>query len=269
MKNENKIRVDLHNHTTLCNHATGSVEEYVKRAIELGVDEYGFACHAPMNFDPKYRMKLEERAIYELWVNEVKEKYKDKIKILLGYEVDYLKGYMLDEILDAKVDYLIGSVHFLQNKNEMWGFDNPEFIGVYENIDIDKIWEDYFNTIKEMAKTNYFDIVGHLDLIKVFKFLPKKDIRLIAKDALKEIKKSNMVLEINPAGLRKPIGEPYPSKELLEEAFALDIPITFGSDAHSVEQVGFGYETVIDFVKKIGYKKCVSFDKRDRKLIEF
>ena len=269
MKNENKIRVDLHNHTTLCNHATGSVEEYVKRAIELGVDEYGFACHAPMNFDPKYRMKLEERAIYELWVNEVKEKYKDKIKILLGYEVDYLKGYMLDDILDAKVDYLIGSVHFLQNKNDMWGFDNPEFIGVYENIDIDKIWEDYFNTIKEMAKTNYFDIVGHLDLIKVFKFLPKKDIRLIAKDALKEIKKSNMVLEINPAGLRKPIGEPYPSKELLEEAFALDIPITFGSDAHSVEQVGFGYETVIDFVKKIGYKKCVSFDKRDRKLIEF
>ena len=269
MKNENKIRVDLHNHTTLCNHATGSVEEYVKRAIELGVDEYGFACHAPMNFDPKYRMKLEERAIYELWVNEVKEKYKDKIKILLGYEVDYLKGYMLDEILDAKVDYLIGSVHFLQNKNDMWGFDNPEFIGVYENIDIDKIWEDYFNTIKEMAKTNYFDIVGHLDLIKVFKFLPKKDIRLIAKDALKEIKKSNMVLEINPAGLRKPIGEPYPSKELLEEAFAVDIPITFGSDAHSVEQVGFGYETVIDFVKKIGYKKCVSFDKRDRKLIEF
>ena len=269
MKNENKIRVDLHNHTTLCNHATGSVEEYVKRAIELGVDEYGFACHSPMNFDPKYRMKLEERAIYELWVNEVKEKYKDKIKILLGYEVDYLKGYMLDEILDAKVDYLIGSVHFLQNKNDMWGFDNPEFIGVYENIDIEKIWEDYFNTIKEMAKTNYFDIVGHLDLIKVFKFLPKKDIRLIAKDALKEIKKSNMVLEINPAGLRKPIGEPYPSKELLEEAFALDIPITFGSDAHSVEQVGFGYETVIDFVKKIGYKKCVSFDKRDRKLIEF
>ncbi len=32
---------------------------------------------------------------------------------------------MLDEILNANVDYLIGSVHFLQNKNEMWGFDNP------------------------------------------------------------------------------------------------------------------------------------------------
>ena len=35
-----KIRVDLHNHTTLCNHATVTVEEYIKRAIELGIDEY-------------------------------------------------------------------------------------------------------------------------------------------------------------------------------------------------------------------------------------
>ena len=34
------MRVDLHNHTTLCNHATGTVEEYVQRAIELGIDEY-------------------------------------------------------------------------------------------------------------------------------------------------------------------------------------------------------------------------------------
>ena len=170
-----KLRVDLHNHTTLCNHATGTVEEYVKRAIELGIDEYGFACHAPMNFDPKYRMKLEERNIYEKWVNEAKEKYKDKIKILLAYEVDFLNGFMLDEILNANVDYLIGSVHFLQNKNEMWGFDNPEFIGVYKSVDIDKIWEDYFDAIEAMAKTNYFQIVGHLDLIKVFKFLPKKD----------------------------------------------------------------------------------------------
>ena len=85
-----KIRVDLHNHTTLCNHATGTVEEYVKRAIELGIDEYGFACHAPMNFDPKYRMKLEERIFTKKkWVNETKEKYKDKIKVLLAYEVDF------------------------------------------------------------------------------------------------------------------------------------------------------------------------------------
>lgn len=264
-----KIRVDLHNHTTLCNHATGSVEEYVQRAIELGIDEYGFACHAPMNYDPKYRMKIEERTLYESWVNEAKEKYKDKIKVLLAYEVDYLKGFMLDEILNAKVDYLIGSVHFLQNKNDMWGFDNPEFIGIYESKDIDTIWSEYFDAIKAMAKTQYFDIVGHFDLIKVFKFLPKKDVRIIAKGALKEIKKSNMAIEINPAGLRKPIGETYPSKELLQEAFSMGINITFGSDAHSIEQVGFGYEEAVKLAKEIGYTKFATFYKKEMKLMEF
>ena len=261
------MRVDLHNHTILCNHATGTVDEYIQRAIELGIDEYGFSDHAPMNFDPKYRMSISQIGEYENWILSAKEKYKDKIKILLAYEVDYLDGYMLDEILKSKVDYLIGSVHFLKNKNEMWGFDNPEFIGVYESKDIDTIWIEYFDAIKSMAKTGLFDIVGHFDLIKVFKFLPKKDIRLIAKDALSEIKKSNMVLEINPAGLRKPINETYPSKQLLELAFEMGIDITFGSDAHSVDQVGFMYENALELAKELGFKNCVSFEQRDKKTI--
>ena len=263
------MRVDLHNHTILCNHAEGSVDEYVERAIELGIDEYGFSDHAPMNYDPKYRMDISQKALYEKWVLDAKEKYKNQIKILLAYEVDYLEGYILDEIINSKVDYLIGSVHFLKNKNDMWGFDNPEFIGVYESKDIDTIWLEYFDAIKSMAKTQLFDIVGHFDLIKVFRFLPKKDIRILANDALKQIKKSGMVLEINPAGLRKPIGETYPSKQLLELAYEMNIDITFGSDAHEIEQVGFKYDEVVSLAKEIGYTKCITFDNREKIKIDF
>ena len=263
------MRVDLHNHTTLCNHANGTVEQHVQRAIELGIDHYGFSDHAPMNFDPKYRMDISQKALYEKWVLDAKEKYKNQIKILLAYEVDYLEGYILDEIINSKVDYLIGSVHFLKNKNDMWGFDNPEFIGVYESKDIDTIWLEYFDAIKSMAKTQLFDIVGHFDLIKVFRFLPKKDIRILANDALKQIKKSGMVLEINPAGLRKPIGETYPSKQLLELAYEMNIDITFGSDAHEIEQVGFKYDEVVSLAKEIGYTKCITFDNREKIKIDF
>ncbi len=263
------MRVDLHNHTTLCNHATGTIDEYLLRAIELGIDVYGFSDHAPMNYDPKYRMTFEEKASYEKMVLEAKEKYEDKIKVLLAYEVDYLDGFISDDVMKSKVDYFIGSVHFLKNKNDMWGFDNPEYISVYESKDIDTIWQEYFDAIEAMAKLGIFDVVGHLDLIKVFKFLPKKDVRLIAQNALKAIKKSNMVLEINPAGLRKPVEEQYPSKELLELAFELEIPITFGSDAHSVTQVGYKYEEVTSFTKGIGYEKCIYFDNRDRDMVTF
>lgn len=261
------MRVDLHNHTTLCNHATGTIEEYIQKAIELGIDVYGFSEHAPMkNFEDGYRLILEEKEYYESTIKNIRELYKNQIQILIGYEVDYLQGdYILDSILNSDVDYLIGSVHYLGE----WGFDNPEFIGEYKNKNIDKIWEDYFAAVKQMAKMGKFDIAGHLDLIKVFNFLPNKEVKIIAQDALKQIKRSNMTIEINGAGLRKPVKELYPSRDLLELAFELDIPITFSSDAHNLEQIGFGYEEAVSLAKEIGYSKCNIFKSRDNEAVKF
>ena len=241
------------------------MESYIKRAIELGIDIYGFSEHAPMDFDEYYRLSFSEMDDYVHDVKQLKEKYHDKIQILLGYEVDYVKGHMDKRVLHSDVDYLIGSVHFL-NK---WGFDNPEFIGEYSNRNIDDIWQEYFSAIEAMAKTGYFDIVGHLDLIKVFKFMPKKDIRLIAKPALKAIKTSNMVIELNAAGLRKPIKEIYPSPSLLEMAYELDIPITFSSDAHAIGQIGFKYNEAKKLAQKVGYSKAVTFEQRQQQLVTF
>ena len=261
------MRVDIHNHTTLCNHATGSMEEYILEAIKKQIDIFGFSCHAPMSFESEYRMSLEESKGYEKDILILKEKYKDKIDIRLGYEVDFMrdKKYIEKDILNAKVDYLIGSVHFLDD----WGFDNPAFLKNYDNKDIDKIWEKYFDMVSLMAKTGYFDIVGHLDLIKVFKFLPKQDIKILALNAMQNIKKANMAIEINSAGFRKPIKEQYPSIPLLQLAFKLNIPITFGSDAHTIKQIGCGYEKVIKIAKSIGYKSCVIFKDRVQNVVTF
>lgn len=259
------MRIDLHNHTTRCNHAEGTIDEYIARAIELGIDIYGFSEHAPMDFDENYRLSFDEMSLYEADILNAKEKYKNDIEILLGYEVDWLPNHMSERVLKSNVDYLIGSVHFL----DKWGFDNPEFIGGYKDRDIDEVWQIYFNTIEDMAKSGLFDIVGHLDLMKVFKFLPNIDIRLLAKGALSAIKQSNMTIELNSAGLRKPIGEIYPSRGLLELAYELDIPITFSSDAHKVEQIGYGYDDVVSLAKEVGYTKIVSFRNRDKELITF
>ena len=257
--------VDLHNHTPLCKHAEGSMSEYVEQAISKGVKIFGFSDHAPMDFDPKYRMRFEDMQQYEEDILHVKKKYKDDITILLGYEVDYLQGHMDERVLHANVDYLIGSVHFIDE----WGFDNPEFIGEYENTDIDEIWQKYFDAIENMAKTELFDIVGHLDLIKVFKFMPTKNIIDITRNALLAIKNADMVLEINAAGYRKPIGEAYPSKELLEEAYKLDIPITFSSDAHAPEQVCMFDAKVKQLAQDVGYTECVYFINREKKFLKF
>jgi histidinol-phosphatase (PHP family) len=255
--------VDLHNHTKLCNHANGEIYEYIQKAIECNTKYFGFSEHAPMDFDQKYRISFEQMSKYEQDILNAKAKYKDKIEILLGYEVDYLKGYMNEKVLNANVDYLIGSVHFLDE----WGFDNPEFIGNYENQNIDEIWQKYFDTIEDMANSRLFDIVGHLDLIKIFKFVPKQEIIKIARNALIAIKEADMSIEINVAGLRKPIGEVYPSIPLLKEAKNLDISITFASDAHTPEQVGLFSEEAVDIAKNVGYTECVFYRKRKKEFI--
>lgn len=259
------MKVDLHNHTTLCNHAEGEPEAYVRQAIAAGIEQFGFSDHAPMHFDPQYRMSFEQMPLYETMIRDLKTRFAGNIDILFAYEVDYLPGHMDARVLEADVDYLIGSVHFIDE----WGFDNPEFIGRYEHEDIDVIWERYFDLITQMANSRLFDIVGHLDLIKVFKYLPKKPVETIARSAMEAIKKADMVLEISAAGIRKPINETYPSKTLLEMAFELDIPITFGSDAHKPEQVGLYRKEIETLARSVGYTQCATFRNRVRELVNF
>lgn len=252
------MRIDLHNHTFLCNHASGSIDEYILKAIDLGINIYGFSCHAPMRFDEKYRMKLEELETYCKMIADAKERYKGKIEILLGLEVDFIEGkknLIEKSVLECQSDYLIGSVHFLDE----WGFDNPEFMGEYAKKNLEECWINYLNAIKKMAQSKFFQIVGHFDLLKIFGHKPSTNIKPYLQETLQSIKDSEMVLEINAAGLRKPIKEQYPNLEILKYAKKIGIPITFGSDAHNLDEVGFGYEDCVKIAKEAGYQKAIFF----------
>lgn len=257
---------DLHNHTKRCNHANGECKDYVEMAIERGISTLGFSCHAPMNFDEKYRMALSEVDDYINEILALKDEYSDRIDIKIGFEVDYIdkKPFLLEsQILNAKVDYLIGSVHFLND----WGFDNPAFIGSYDNKDMDSLWREYLCAIANMAQSKYFDIVGHFDLLKIFNNPPSNALKSDIIKTLESIKDNNLVLEINAAGLNKPICEIYPSKDILKLAYKMEIPISFASDAHTPQNVGIHKEKMLNLARKIGYKKAVSFSQKQREII--
>lgn len=261
------MRIDLHNHTPLCNHAIGSPQDYIAKARNLGIDVYGFSCHAPMEFDKKYRMSKGDIPRYLDEINALRWQNKD-IEILLGFEVDFIKGHeeLIEScVIESDVDYLIGSVHFLDD----WGFDNPEFISEYAKRDVAKCWELYLDSIKAMARSGLFDIVGHLDLFKLFGFEMPSFLESKLDSTLKVIADSQMCLEINSAGLRKKIKEPYPSLAVLQKAFKLGIPITFGSDAHSVEQVGFGCDECVKLAKQAGYTTAQIYRKKKPISVEF
>lgn len=73
-----------------------------------------------------------------------------------------------------------------------------------------------------------------------------------------------MTMEINAAGLRKKVAEAYPSAEILRLAHTLEIPITFGSDAHAPEQVGYAREEIERMAKEVGYTHYAIFHEHQR-----
>jgi len=251
----------------------GIMEDYVQKAIDEKIDIFGFSDHNPMELDKKHRMEYKYKDDYKNMFQSVKKQFEKEIKLLFAYEFDYLQYGMDKKILNEKLDYLIGSVHILDNfivDDEKKIKEYALKVGQFKNKDSDSLWENYFEQIKLMAKSGYFNIVGHIDLIKLLtKEEPKKDIRLIAKDALKAIKESGMSIEINASGLRKEVKELYPSKKLLEEIYSYDIPITFGSDSHLVEHINFQKEYCENLAKEIGYTKCVYYENKETIFVDF
>ncbi|MEI3505641.1 MAG: PHP domain-containing protein [Bacilli bacterium] len=55
-----KIESNYHTHTFLCKHAIGDVEDYVKRAIQLGYHTIAITDHGPFTKELQKSLLLEE-----------------------------------------------------------------------------------------------------------------------------------------------------------------------------------------------------------------
>jgi histidinol-phosphatase (PHP family) len=75
-----------------------------------------------------------------------------------------------------------------------------------------------------------------------------------------------IAVEISPAGLRKPVGELYPSRGFAEMCVEAGACFALSSDAHLPEQVGFGYDRARRFMEELGVDEIAVFEGRGRRL---
>jgi histidinol-phosphatase (PHP family) len=254
---------DYHMHTPLCGHATGEPTEYAAQALKVGVEEIGFSDHSPMlrdNFD-NWRMRLDQLGEYVEKVHKAQEDH-PQLTIRLALEVDYLPGQeeWIQE-LDAKYpwDYFIGSVHYV---SDAWAVDDPQRISEWKNRDPFEVWSIYFERLTRAAESKLFNIIGHADLPKKFGFRPKEDCAPLFRRFLQAAKQSNLAVELNTAGLRKDCKEIYPSPEFVSLMHEYQVPITFGSDAHAVSEVGSDFAQAINLARSAGYRSVLRFSRR-------
>ncbi len=263
------ISVDYHLHTRLCGHAVGEMVEYLEEAARKGIREAGFADHLPLYFLPPgetipgYAMEEDELPLYVEMVKKCAER--SSVEVKLGIEADYVPGCekKLAALLSAyPFDYVLGSVHFIEG----WGFDNPAEMAEYGKREIDRVYEQYFTLVQQAALTGLFDVMAHPDLVKKFNFRPTRNLKPLYEDTAQAFKKAGVCVEVNTAGLRYPVGEIYPGIELLKIFFKHGLPVTFGSDAHSPEQVGADMLEALKLVKSVGYREVALFSGRHMSL---
>ncbi len=218
---------DYHTHTPLCLHASGTPQEYVQAAVRAGLREYGISDHAPMPGEPfdDWRMKQADMPAYLDWLTEAREcAALHGLTVRSALECDWFPGIepWIEHLQGLHAwDYLIGSVHYLGEKEE---FDNPHRMDFWHRTDVEDAWEQYWERFRNMAASGMFHIMGHADLIKKFGFRPSGDLRRYYEPSLEAMRETGACLELNTAGWHNKCGEQYPDGQFLKMAAEAGIP---------------------------------------------
>lgn len=270
------MKFNLHTHSTYCD-GSKEVEEMILGAIKYKYNIIGISSHGPLPFANDWTIKKEKLNNYIKEVQDLKSKYKGKIKVLLGLELDYIVDYKMEYIdkrIFNRLDYWIGSVHFLgKNKgNEYWTVDyNSEELkqGIKESFDgdVQKAVSKYYNYVEDMIENYNPPILGHLDLIKKNNkdgvLFNERDrwYRERVLSVLDKIKLSKTVVELNTGGKYRGYSDSYyPSNWILKEIKARNIPLTISRDAHDIESLDYEYEKSIELLKSVGFNKIYYFN---------
>lgn len=263
-----KITSNPHTHTLFCD-GKNTPEEMVRAAIEIGFTALGFSGHSPTPFDPDFPGIVDMEG-YIREIKRLKEKYRGKLAIHLGLEVDYYS-----EVNWGDFDYIIGAVHNI--KDEVSG-DYYTIDGTVEELeacinnafggDALAMVEGYYSLVVKMAKQKPH-ILAHFDLIrklnKDYRFFDEEspEYRNIALWALEEAAKSGCIFEINSGGIHRGyIKDPYPAPFLLKRLAELEAPVIISSDAHDAKTLDFYFDEILSSLPDFGFREITLLGER-------
>ncbi len=256
-------KVDYHMHTTFSD-GKDTYLSYLEVARKKDLAEIGFSDHITI-LPVDWCVKEVDFPVLRENLKTLCDNFSEDVQVRFGLEVDYFpdKEEEIRQLISYfPVDYVIGSVHFIDD----WNFDSdPSYYGKWSN---NEVYKKYFDILKKAVKSGLFDIIGHFDIIKKMNCWPETDMFFLYEETLKIMKEANVVLELNTSGLDHPCKEFYPNKEALALACKLGIPVTLGSDSHHPSQVSRHFESAINLLKSVGYTRITRFRNRMRGEIE-
>lgn len=161
---------------------------------------------------------------------KLREKYKDQIEILVGFEGDWIREEsvaLIQERLEKhRVDMFVGSVHHVHTIPI--DFNKPMYIQAREKSGgtDEELFQDYFDWQWEMLKAIKPPVVGHFDLIRLYSDDANHDWKEYRSGVWEKILRNLRFiaeyggsLELNSSALRKGMNEPYPKVEICQVSY--------------------------------------------------
>lgn len=259
---------NFHSHTVRCQHASGTEEEFIQRAIANAYDCIGFSDHTPWPYKSDFvafmRMRVDQLDGYVRTVKALKKKYAGRIRVCLGLECEAFPEFYpwLDEIREEKeLDYIILGNHYDTN-DETGGF-------YFGRCREKKQLYRYMETTIAGMETGRFVYLAHPDLClegyPVFDDAAKQ----VSREICLAAKRLNMPLEFNILGFNRHSsdnahgGIGYTNDHFWEVAAETGgIRAIIGADAHSPEELDVlpVYRTMREKFKNAGIEVIEVYD---------
>ena len=253
-------KCNLHTHTTYCD-GKNTAEEMIQGAIEAGCETLGFSGHSAVD-GAKWSMTVEGTEKYIAEIKQLKEKYRDRIEILLGIEYD-----TRSQCDNSLFEYVIGAAHAVIGDGFAFDVDHtPEIllknIDEYYGGDLYEFTREYYNGYYSLYDITKCDIVAHFDLVSKFnegsRFFDESDkrYRRAALDALDYlIEKKELIFEINTGAISRGYRKTaYPAEFILRRMAEKGARIMLNSDTHAANTIFTCFNEATEYAKYCGVK---------------
>lgn len=260
---------DYHTHSSFSDDCSTPMMDMIESAWRLGINEIAVTDH----YDPDYAEQIIPFELdipgYHKALNEAKEKYKDKIKVLKGIEIGIQHGDIMEKCRrTAKAfdyDFILGSFHCAEGF-ELYG--NNFFKGRSAE---DAYVAFYSYMLDCLKKYKDYDVLGHFNVIDRYtdRIPDSSGYKDLVEEILKLIISDGKGIEINTSSFRYGMGErTTPAKEILQRYKELGGEIiTIGSDAHRPKDLGYYFEHAVEMIKDTGIKYLATYEQRKLKLV--
>lgn len=268
------LKTNYHTHTDFCD-GKDSAEVMAQAAYEKGFDILGFSSHSMYPFASLWHIAPREHTAYVEEIHRIKEKYKAKMQIQCGFEVDYIPGICtpcMDAFSQFKPDYLIGSVHYIVTEKGNFGIDDTAdnvrkgIADLFGNNAKAAVCT-YFSLQREMLRKGDFAIWGHPDVVRKrngsLQFFSEDEnwYREELTATAQEAGHAGVIAEINTGAIaRHCMDDVYPSSLFLELLHDNGIPVTISSDAHRGDDIDCAFDRASLAAKKAGYRELMYID---------